>query len=393
MIQLTGDRADGRRRSADAHHELDELYTSVSRAQRYSIGFPGARDLSVPVLERWLTLHLNNIGDPYDEGLVPLNSKRLERQVVSTIAQLMRAPDTRWGYVTSGSTEGNEHALYEARRRYPDVVAYTSAAAHYSVRKSTDKLAVPLVTVPASADGRLDLGCLTAHLDRRRDRAAIVVATAGTTMTEAMDDVPGIVAALDQAGISRRRVHVDAALSGVPLALLPAVERPPFDFAVPGVTSIVVSGHKFLSTLMPCGVLVYAERPYPTSTGTIPYTGSGDTTISGSRSGHLPLILWYILHAFDHARRAEDARELAQYACHGLRLLGVRARRHRYAMTVYFPALPDRVMRRYGLARDGGQAHLITMPGVSRAVIDEFLDDTRAALTAAEPVTAGRRSA
>jgi hypothetical protein len=96
-------------------------------------------------------------------------------------------------------------------------------------------------------------------------------------MTEAVDDVARIVAVCDRQAVTRRRIHVDAALSGIPLSLLPEPLRPSFDFAS-GATSMVVSGHKFLSTLMSCGILIYARSPYAPVGGRVTYIGCTDTT-------------------------------------------------------------------------------------------------------------------
>ena len=45
-------------------------------------------------------------------------------------------------------------------------------------------------------------------------------------MTEAVDDIPAIVAACDRFAIVRRRIHVDAALSGLPLMREPVTRCP-----------------------------------------------------------------------------------------------------------------------------------------------------------------------
>jgi hypothetical protein len=86
----------------------------------------------------------------------------------------------------------------------------------------------------------------------------------------------------------------------------------------------VVSGHEFLSTLMPCAVILYLHRPATQPAEDISYIGAVDTTISGSRSGHTPLLLHWSLTdgaGFDgHRRRAKTARDLAAYSHDRLRL-------------------------------------------------------------------------
>ncbi|HEV8569608.1 MAG TPA: hypothetical protein VGQ92_21425 [Actinoplanes sp.] len=86
----------------------------------------------------------------------------------------------------------------------------------------------------------------------------------------------------------------------------------------------MVSGHEFLSTLMPCAVILYLHRPATHPAEDISYLGAADTTISGSRSGHTPLLLHWSLTdgaGFDgHRRRAKTARDLAAYSHDRLRI-------------------------------------------------------------------------
>jgi histidine decarboxylase len=236
----------------------------------------------------------------------------------------------------------------------------------------------------------MDINHLRRELARRYARGAMIVATAGTTMTEAVDDVAAITVACDELGIRRRRIHVDAALSGVPLSLLPEADRPQFDFTA-GATSMVVSGHKFLSTLTPCGVLIYAQPPYATGS-VVAYTGSVDTTITGSRSGHAPLLLWWVLTKLGEdglRRRAEDARALAIYTHGRLRDIGWPTGRNQHAFTVTLASPPPAVRAKWVLADDGQVAHIVCMPGVTRPQIDEFVADLSVSMRSVPPQRLG----
>ena len=357
---------------------LAELQHSLAAARRFDIGFPGAVDLAFPQLAELLTGQLlNNVGDPYDLGHGRNHTKQLEQEVVDIVGDLLRAPPGRWGYVTGGASEGNLHALDEAWQRFPDTIVYTSTAAHYSVIKAARLLKLPLIMVQADGAGQMDYDDLARQLASHRDRAATIVATAGTTMTEAVDDVGAIVAICQRLAVTRRRIHVDAALSGIPLALLPDADRPAFDF-IAGATSMVVSGHKFLSTLMPCGVLVYAQTPYAVVGGRVSYTGSTDTTITGSRSGHTPLILWHILRTLGEEglrARADAARELAAYTHRQLLAIGWEARLNPHAITVVLRIPPQVVRDKWVLADDGQWSHIVCAPGVTMSQIKDFISD------------------
>jgi histidine decarboxylase len=360
---------------------VPELLQRIRANRRYEIGFPGATDQSFPHLAAVLTGELlNNVGDPTCPGHGRSHTKAIEQQVVETVADLLRAPLARWGYVTTGSTEAVLHAMDEAWLRYrDDLVVYTSHAAHYSVSKAARLLKIPLVRVPTHATGHMDVAALRSTLAAQPHRAVMVVATAGTTMSEAVDDVAAIAAVCEELGITRRRIHVDAALAGIPLALLPDADRPAFDFHA-GATSMSISGHKFLGTLMPCGILVYAGSPDTRLAADIEYIGSADTTITGSRSGHTPLLLWDVLTRLGRnglATRAEASRNLAAYAHNQLQALGWPCHRNPHAFTITLHKPSPALLHKWKLARDGPTAHIICMPGITKDQIDEFLTDLR----------------
>jgi histidine decarboxylase len=373
--------------------ELAALTARLDAARGHNIGFPGATDLDLsPVLDAVGRLLLNNVGDPWVDGIGANHSKPFERAVVNVVADLLRAPTgDRWGYVTSGGSEGNLYGLRLAAQRHPDAVVYVSDAAHPSMAKAADLVGLAQVRIRTTSHGELDYRDLSMQVHQRRDRPVVIAATAGTTMTEAVDDLRRIATVLDDAAVRRRFVHVDAALSGLPLALVDPADRPGFDFA-DGADTISASGHKFLGIPSPCGVVVARNSLRVVEAGG-GYVGSPDSTISGSRSGHTPLMLWYALATLGLdglRRRAEAARELAAHVQHDLVAMGWETFRHPHAFTVVMRTPPAQVLGKWVLVSVGGWSHVITMPGISREQVDEFLHDMHAAITAA-PSMAPRR--
>jgi histidine decarboxylase len=371
---------------------LDELSARVESVVPTNIGFPAASDVDYSALSGFFDRHLlNNLGDPFTNGAYPQHTKNLEVAVVTFIADLMRAPaDDRWGYVTTGAGEGNMYGLHLARGLHPSGIVYYSEAAHYSLDKALDVLAMPSIRVRANHTGQMDFEDFEAQVDRNRDRPAIVVANIGTTMTEAVDDVRRIHQILDSLAIRRRYVHADAALSGIPLALMEPEERPGFDFA-DGADSVIVSGHKFLGTPMPCGVVVVKASHCAHLTRTGGYTGSPDTTITCSRSGHAAMMIWYALRVYGVdglRRRAVESRALATYTHEKLVELGWDAWRNPHGFTVVLETPPAVVTEKWSLASTHGRSHIICMPGVTQEMIDNFLVDLR---TVAAPAQAGSR--
>lgn len=107
-------------------HALTKLETYLVGKHEHMVGFQGNQDMghAQQDLARFLDFHLNNVGDPFQQGNYMPNTKVVERAVLDRYAELWRAewpydaknPDSYWGYVlTMGSTEGNLYALATAR--------------------------------------------------------------------------------------------------------------------------------------------------------------------------------------------------------------------------------------------------------------------------------------
>ncbi|WP_433533445.1 histidine decarboxylase [Micromonospora sp. CA-263727] len=359
---------------------LDQLVADATAAAPTSIGYPGAVDLDHSAVMTRLGARLwNNIGDPADTGGTA-HTRILERAVVDWIADLVAMPaDDRWGYVTTGGTEGNLSALHAAYRCWPTARIYHSTAAHYSIPKIVDMLGARAVTVQAGPDGEMAYDDLAAQLRRRRRWPAIVVATAGTTMTEAVDDTTRIHAILTEYGIPGH-THVDAALSGIPLALDGALRLDDSS----GIGSITISGHKFLGIPTPCGVVLIRDHLRRPHLRHVSYTAAADTTITGSRCGLAAALLWHAIatHGREgHRWRTAEARRLAAHAVDQIRATGWTAWRHPHAFTVVLPTPPPAVRAKWLLASDGPVSHLICMPGISEGQVRAFAADLATAVS------------
>ncbi|GIJ12167.1 histidine decarboxylase [Micromonospora andamanensis] len=376
--------ADLSRTPIDVTAVLDHLIHTADAAAATSIGYPGAVDLDHTAVMTRLSHRLwNNIGDPSDTGGVA-HTRVLEQAVIAWVAELLGMPvGDRWGYVTTGGTEGNLSALHAAYRRWPTARIYYSTAAHYSVPKIIDMLGAYKVVVAARPDGEMCYDDLAAQLRKRRRWPAIVVATAGTTMTEAVDDTTRIRAILSEYGMTGH-LHVDAALSGIPLALDGQLR---LDDAG-GIGSIAISGHKFLGVPTPCGVVLIRDSIRTPARPQVAYTAATDTTITGSRCGLAAALLWHAiaLHGREgHRWRAAEARSTAAYAVEQIRATGWTAWRWPHAFTVVLPTPPEPVRAKWLLATDGTVSHLICMPGITRGQIDALAADLATAIATPIP--------
>ncbi|WP_143306765.1 histidine decarboxylase [Chitinophaga vietnamensis] len=366
--------------AADAA-QLQGLLAQVSACTADFLGYPVSKDFDYTPLLPFLQYPLNNLGDPFVPSTYSVGSREMERWVVEFFAKLFRAPaDDWWGYVTNGGSEGNLYGLYLARELYPKGMVYYSEATHYSVQKNLHLLNMPSIVIRTMENGEIDYDDLQHTLRMNRHMPAIILANIGTTMTEARDDVGRIKSILKEMAIRHHYIHADGALSGSYSPFLEA--RPAFDFA-DGADSIAISGHKFIGSPVPCGVVV-ARRSYRDRIArSVAYIGSMDTTITGSRNGHSPLFLWYALKCLGLAglrERALHSLSVAAYAVERLREHGIPAWRNPDAITVVFPEPEGSIRRKWQLACENGWSHIVCMPNVTKAQVDIFVEEMTTAV-------------
>ncbi|MCX2449794.1 histidine decarboxylase [Pedobacter sp. PLR] len=362
----------------------DRLSSYMKQAEeraRHFIGYPIAQDFDYSELYPLLKLPLNNVGDPWVESTYDLNSRSLELEVLEFFAELFNAPANNWwGYVTNGGSEGNLYGLYVARELYPNGIVYYSEATHYSVQKNIQLLNLRSIVIRTQKNGEMDYEDLDAMVRMHRDQPVIILANIGTTMMEAKDDLQQIQQILRKQAIKNHYIHCDAALAGTYSALLDL--KPGFDFNH-GADSMAISGHKFIGSPIPCG-LVLVKKNYKDRIGkAIPYIGTVDTTITGSRNGHSPIFIWYALKKMGKEglkQRALECLETAAYTVKSLNDIGVPAWTNPSALTVVFPAPSIALRQKWQIATEDGNSHVICMPGVTKARIDHFVQDLKAEL-------------
>jgi histidine decarboxylase len=356
---------------------VQNLVARLDAGDDRAYGFPAARNgIDYSPLHPLLTRTINNIGDPAVLAAEPRHCKDLEQEVIRSLGHLFRRDSKQlWGYITSGSTEAIRHALLLARHRLPDGILYYSDSAHYCLAKAASALRIPSVRIPASPSGELDYAALSRAV-RARSEPAIIAATAGTPMSEAVDDVRQI---HDVLADRPHYVHLDAALSGFALAV-------GWPELLAGPDSISVSGHKLLGVPQPSGALLACQRDVERVRRSVAYIASDDTTEAGSRPGQLPLLWWWTLQHLGGTEGDEGLRKgltqtvgsalrIAEYADARLQALGWEPWRNPWGLTVRFLEPSKEIVRRWGLSTDQGWARLITVPGVTLMDIDRFTVD------------------
>jgi len=199
--------------------EREALYTLVrlmaegaaDPAEPYCVAHLHCPPLAVAAAADLAVSALNPSMDSWDQAPA---AGELEARVTAGLAALvfpdLPAPDA---LVTTGGTESNQLGLLLARERAaggPRVQVVCGANAHHSVRRAAWLLGLPQPVVLDTPAGVLDPAVVSATLDELPARA-LVVATAGTTDTGAVDPMPEIAAATAR---HRAELHVDAAYGG-----------------------------------------------------------------------------------------------------------------------------------------------------------------------------------
>jgi tyrosine decarboxylase / aspartate 1-decarboxylase len=218
-----------------------------------------------------------NLGDP---GLFP-GTFSLEQILIRRFGSLFCGPDAG-GYATSGGTESNIQALRLARAlrhdiRKPNVVLPESA--HFSFKKACDILGLAMHKTPLTRDYRMDADAAAGLVDKN---TIAIIGVAGTTEYGMVDPIAGL------GKIARQHdlfFHVDAAFGGM---VIPFLKKPvPFDFSVPGVSSIAVDPHKMGMSTIPCGCLLTREADLLSTLNIdTPYlTVKQEYTLGGTRPG------------------------------------------------------------------------------------------------------------
>lgn len=357
---------------------LNDLLNNVKNARDSFLGYPVSKDFDYSPLYDFLQYPINNLGDPFESSTYKVHTHEIEREVVDFFAKLFRAnPKDYWGYVTNGGSESNLYGLYIAREMYPKAMVYYSESTHYSVRKNIHLLNIPSIVIRSQENGEIDYEDLEETLKFNRHKPAIVLATHGTTMKEAKDDISRIKGILKKLAIQDHYIHCDGALSGTFGAF--AKPRSPFDF-IDGADSISISGHKFIGSPIPAGVIVTKRSLRDRVSKGISYIGSLDTTITGSRNGHSPLFLWYAIQKMGVEglkARYEHSIEVAAYCRQELQNIGINAWSNPGSITVVFPKISDELKNKWQLATEEGITHVICMPNVTKHQIDLFIEDVK----------------
>ncbi|MFN8051288.1 MAG: aminotransferase class V-fold PLP-dependent enzyme [Acidimicrobiales bacterium] len=318
---------------------------------------------------------------------------KMETEVIDMARNLFGA---RAGSMSSGGTESIFLAVYTARQwayardiTHPTLVCTDTA--HPAFAKACHYLGVEMVRLDHGLDGRAVPALYDEAID---ERTALMVVSAPCYPYGVIDPVSEIAAIAADADIL---CHVDACLGGW---MLPWWERlgqpvPPWDFRVPGVTSLSADIHKYGYVYKGASCVMYRDRDlyqhqifmYDDWPGGL-YASS---TAAGTRSGAPIAGAWAAINHLGEdgylrlARRVLDATTRMKAgisAIDGLSITGepdmsvFEFGSDVHDMDAVCDVMDD---RGWNLDRQQGGLHLMLAPGHDK-VVDAFCADLAAAV-------------
>lgn len=187
--------------------------------------------------------------------------KRMESEIISTVAGLLHGGPETCGVVTAGGTESCLMAVKTWRDRArktrgvhrPNMIL--PATAHVAWFKAAEYFGVTPRLLPMDKDLATDIR----KLNRRIDRNTVMV------LGSAPEYPHGTIDPIRQMGeIAAKRgvpVHVDACVGGfiLPFMEMNGADLPPWDFRVPGVMSISADLHKYGYAAKGASTILYRD--------------------------------------------------------------------------------------------------------------------------------------
>jgi sphinganine-1-phosphate aldolase len=338
--------------------------------------------------------------------------RKMQMDVVSMVTDLLHGGPEAAGFMTTGGTESILLAVKAARGRghergieAPEMVLPTSA--HAAFEKGAHYFGVRSVRVPVRDDYRADVAAMEKAMTAN---TVLVVASAPQYPQGVIDPVAEVAALAQARGVN---CHVDACMGGMTLPMLERLGYPiaPFDFRVPGVTSMSVDLHKYGYTAKGASVILHRNkelRKHQIFT-TDNWLGGlyGSSGIMGTKGGGPIAAAWAVMtHLGEegYLRLTRSARETTEKLVAALRATpGVRILAEPDATLLAFTltdadpfAVGDALYRRGWMVdqqKPPPSLHC-TVNAVHGAVLPEFLDAFREALAEvrAAGATAGQKA-
>lgn len=295
------------------------------------------------------------------------------------------------GYLTTGGTESNIQAVrcmknlsYTDKKNEcetPNIIIPESA--HFSFDKVADMMGIEVRRASLDSQFKVDTSCVENLIDKN---TIGLIGIAGNTEFGQIDPIEDLSKLALEHEIF---LHVDAAFGGF---VIPFLNKPyPFDFEIPGVTSIAIDPHKMGLSIIPSGALLFKSPSFLDSLKvSTPYlTTKSQFTLTGTRSGAIAAATCAVMKYLGR----EGYKKNVQY-CMGLTSRLVEEARKLGFEPLLEPVMnvvalktpnPDLVreqlLRKFGwnvsITRNPRTLRLVLMPHNTFQDIEEFLHDLK----------------
>ena len=279
----------------------------------FSLVYPAGEDVD-EVLREAAELYL------FENALNPFrfpSLRQMEDDVVALTADLLHAGPAAGGAMTSGGTESILMAVKTARERArvergvakPEMVVPFSA--HPAFAKAGHYLGIELRQVPLRPDFRADVSEAAKLIN---GNTALVVGSAPNYPFGVVDPIPELAALAAERGIA---FHTDSCLGGFLLPFLEALGEPipPFDFRVPGVSTLSADVHKYGYCIKGASVILHRDKTHLNQHQLFlwdrwPGGTYGSFAMAGARPSAPIAAAWAVLHYLGRDGYLRLAREV-----------------------------------------------------------------------------------
>ncbi|RLF41929.1 MAG: tyrosine decarboxylase MfnA [Thermoplasmata archaeon] len=315
-----------------------------------------------------------NLGDP---GLFP-GSKEMEMKLIEFTGKLFHIPKTATGLSVSGGTEGNITAIWIAKKLINGREMIIPKHVHFSFQKIASLMDIKLIPVDLTSDYTIDINSIRKHIN---SNTFAVVGVAGSTDLGVIDPISELSEICLEEHIF---LHIDAAFGGF---VIPFLENHlPFDFSLPGVSSLSVDFHKMGYSAIPLGILFLRDKNWldEISVESTCISIKRQAGLLGTRSAG-PIAAAYAVTqylGYDGYRKiVEKCMETTRYAEEKIQSIGLSIIRkpilNILGVKLRNPSKVIEVLSRKGW-KVGDMSHLsciriVVMPHVTKKVIDEFI--------------------
>ena len=327
---------------------------------------------------------------------------KLEKEVIRMLGELLHASSVETfsenscensvcGYLTTGGTESNIQAVRGMRNlvtsekkelgKAPNIVIPESA--HFSFDKVANMMGIEVRRALLDSEFKVDPSSVKSLID---SNTVGLVGIAGTTEFGQIDPIEE----LSRLALENELFfHVDAAFGGF---VIPFLENPyPFDFKVPGVTSIAIDPHKMGLSTIPSGALLFRSPSFLDSLKVnTPYlTTKSQFTLTGTRSGASAAATFAVMKHLGregYAKNVQYCMQLTAKLVEEARKVGFEPLIEPVMNVVALKVPnPDRVreqlLRKFGwnvsITRNPRSLRLVLMPHNTAKDIEEFLQDLK----------------